>query len=79
MQTTALADPNQNAFYEQKLNKLIELGMLNPSTAKKQLAVISNHEQTQKRFQLQTRGVASKIKKTKVYRIKNDPIEIPSN
>lgn len=64
-------------IYEQRLNSLIEKGVISKTEARSQLAQINS--QNQKTFHRQVRGVASKIKEAKVYEIVNDPLEIPSH
>ena len=67
------------SIHEIKINKMIELGVISPESAKKQISNLDTHKQRQADFYLQTRGVASTIKNFKIYRIENEPIEIPSN
>lgn len=64
-------------IYEQRLNSLIEKGVISEKEAQSQLAQINS--QNQKTFHRQVRGVASKIKEAKVYQIVNEPLEIPSH
>ncbi len=64
-------------IYEQRLNSLIEKGVISEKEAQSQLAQINSINQQS--FHRQVRGVASKIKETKVYEIVNEPLEIPSH
>lgn len=73
--STALA--NDMVAYESRLNHLIENGVIDQYEAKKQMVQIKS--QGQQKFHRQVRGIASKIKELKVYQIKNEPLEIPSN
>lgn len=66
-------------LYVQRLAKMRSHGIINAVEQKKQLAQLKAQEDSHKKFQSQTRGVASKLNKIKIYEIKNDPIEIPSN
>jgi hypothetical protein len=67
------------SIHESKINKMIELGVISPESAKVQLSNLDVDQQRQDNFYLQTRGVASTIKNFKIYKIENEPIEIPSN
>lgn len=67
----------EGGVYEQRLNSLIDKGLISEQEGKAQLAQINSRNQ--KNFQRQVRGVASKMKETKVYQIINEPLEIPSN
>jgi hypothetical protein len=67
------------SIHEIKINKMIELGVISPESAKKQISNLDIQKQRQADFYLQTRGVASTIKNFKIYLIENEPIEIPSN
>jgi hypothetical protein len=67
------------SIHEVKINRMIELGVISPESAKKQLSNLETHKKRQDEFSLQTRGVASTIKNFKIYQIENEPIEIPSN
>ncbi len=67
----------ESDIYEQRLNSLIERGVITAREAKAQLVQINSKKQ--KNFHHQVRGVASKIKETKVYEIANEPLEIPSH
>ena len=67
------------SIVETKINKMIELGVISPESASKQLNNLEIHQQRQNEFSIQTRGVASTIKNFKIYQIENEPIEIPSN
>lgn len=73
------SENEQTSIHEIKMNKMIELGLISEKSAKKQLSQIHAHKKRQEEFKLQTRGVASTIKNFKIYEIKNEPIEIPSN
>lgn len=63
--------------YAERLNSLIERGVITAQEAKVQLVQINSKKQSS--FHRQVRGVASKIKETKVYEITNEPLEIPSH
>lgn len=66
-----------NNLYEERLHSLIDKGVITAEEGNIQLAQINSKKQ--KNFQRQVRGVASKIKKVKVYEIINEPLEIPSH
>lgn len=62
---------------EQRLNSLIENGVIDKVEAQKQLVEVQLAGQDN--FHNQVRGVASTIKDVKIYQIVNEPLEIPSH
>ncbi len=65
-------------LYKQKLEKLKRDGVINESEATEQLKTLSlDGEKGHNKFKNQVRGVASTIKEPKIYKIENEPIEIP--
>lgn len=64
-------------LYEQRLNSLIDKGVISKSEAKTQLVQFNSSKQ--ETFHKQVRGVASKFQEAKVYQIINEPLEIPSH
>ena len=77
--TSSLSYCDELSLHEDKINKMIELGVISPESAKVQLNNLGTDQQRQDNFYTQTRGVASTIKNFKIYKIENEPIEIPSN
>jgi len=67
-------------LYENKINELLDKGVISESDAKDQIIQLRLKNQKERSvFKEQTRGVASSLKNKKVYQINNEPIEIPSN
>jgi len=76
---TQLVIAEDASIYARGLAKMRAIGVINTHEQKKQLVQLNAQERSHENFQHQTRGVASKINSIKIYEIKNDPIEIPSN
>lgn len=72
-------DTSVHQIHEERINRMIELGIISPESAKKQIKQIEVNKQRHKEFTTQTRGVSSTIKNFKIYKIENEAIEIPSN